>query len=508
MNINVEKKKKVKTKRWIFLIIPVVFVIIFLAFCFKTEIAGLFAENESPAEDKETTEVSVDTAAISHEDPCNIVDRDMNELYSVMIQPVNDEAYTLAYIDGEMYLDGDIDFPVKQSISSGIKAYATEIHAQELVTDTPESSANQPGSDIYGLKSPSYYVEITYTDGVRITLSFGNYLEKDGCSLYYMCTDKSNCVYLVTADFYDAFTYKKIALHPVNPPEIDTTLIDSISVTGENDFTVVYQKGNWEVTKPISYPADGNKIESLLRRINDLKFYAYVGEKSDLHLDDYGLTEPRLSVDIIMSDMIVSGYDTDNTFLSVRQAGMTHHLLIGDDYNDVTFYCMYDNTVYIGTYFTVGFWFDVAADDLYLLNPVNFPTNSLKSLTVNCKDSIVRYTFDYVEHAQGSKSSSNIAGLDETVYDIIVCKDGELIDANDFFGWYSQLTAVSVSGKLRTDMTWTGKEPDITVQIETQDANRRIDLVQADPLNYAVLVNGNALYYVNMSKINILAEIP
>lgn len=510
MNTVEKKKKKKSLSKWLLVFIPVVIMLLFLAFLYQDQLLSRLKTEKgstkySGTDSGDTGENAADgIISESDEQLCHIVERNTDELFSVMILPENDEAYTLAYIDGQMYLDGDTDYPVKESICHELMTYATEIIASEVIADL-SSPGSSIAPEVYGLDSPSYIAEITYIDGERITLFFGNDVEMDGLLWYYTKTDRSDYVYLFPSDFYDAFSYKKIALHPVEQFQIDPILIDIIDVCGTNDFMLQYTKGNWEVIRPAVYPADYTVVDKLLNRIGNMRFYAYVGEKDQLALSDYGLSEPSLSIRFTMADTIVKGYDIDNVYIEVEVPGETHQLLIGKEYNAAAYYCMYDDTVYIGTDFSIGFWNDVDPFDFMLLNPVNTPTYKLNSISVQTKDTDTEYSFML---SDAENTGSNSQDDSDTVYDLIVYKDNQLIDSNSFLSWYGQLTGLTVSGRLQKNIPESELSPDISLLIKTEDFTRKIDLVKTDPLNYAVYINGVSLYQINISKIETLIEMP
>lgn len=510
MNAVEKKKKKKSISKWLLMIIPILIMLLFFAFLYhdqlfsqlKTEKGGTDYSGTDSGDNGENAAEGI--ISESDEQRCRIVERNTSELFSVMIQPENDETYTLAYIDGRMYLDGDTDDPVKESICHELMTYATEIIASEVIADL-SSPGSSIAPEVYGLDSPSYIAEITYIDGERITLFFGKDAEMDGMLWYYMKTDRSDYVYLVPSDFYDAFSYKKVALHPVEQLQLDPTLIDIIDVSGTNDFMLQYTKGNWEVIRPAVYPADYTVVDKLLKRIGNMRFYAYIGEKDQLALSDYGLSEPSLSIRFTTADTIVKGYDSDNVYTEVEIPGETHQLLIGKEYNAATYYCLYDDTVYIGTDFSIGFWNDVDPFDFMLLNPINIPTYKLCSISVHTKENDTEYSFMLSE---AENTGSDFQDDSDTVYDLIVYKDNQQIDSNSFLSWYGQLTGLTVSGKLQKIIPESEHSPDVSLLIKTEDFTRKIDLVKTDPLNYALYINGVSLYQINISKIETLTEMP
>ncbi|MBO2517779.1 MAG: hypothetical protein CW338_11025 [Clostridiales bacterium] len=515
MDQNIKKKKKRKIQRWVFVVIPVILVVLFLGLLYKNEITDtLFSSCDAgnivskQGVDSEAQNINdTDTSDINVS--CIIVDRKPDELFSVYIQPSNDEAYMLAYMDGHLYLDGDTDQPLKEGIDFSIQTYASFVHAEEPVADTSSPNSNTVGLSDFGLDHPSYYAEITYTDGERISLMFGSSIEENGFLYYYMKTDRSGIIYLVSADFYDAFSYRRHAMHPVDSPSLRTDLIDEIDISGEIVFSLRYNKGYWDSLSPVSYPLTDEKVDGLLNRIGNILFSSYIGEKDELDLNEYGLNEPRISVDIFMADTIVEGYDSNEVFYSEHVSGNIHHLLIGKDYNEVSYYCMYDNAVYIATYFTNGFWFDIDPYDFYLQNPVNIPTNALVSVSVENNDDTTVYLFDFAEHVLDNGQIQTDEETGEYIYDVLVYRDGDLISTNDFLSWYGQLTGLSFSGKLNESKTLAdGKTPEISFVIKAQDIERKIDLVKEDALNYTVYINGTAVYYISGTKIEVLTKKP
>lgn len=133
---------------------------------------------------------------------------------------------------------------------------------------------------------------------------------------------------------------------------------------------------------PESWPADSSTTEGLLKKLKALSFSSYVGEGKDVDLAQYGLDQPQAVLTIENTLTRVEGYDEQENFHSVLVPGKTHTLLIGNAFNTVSYYCLYDDTVFIGTDYAIGFVLSALPDQFYSKNPVNIAANELSSVTV------------------------------------------------------------------------------------------------------------------------------
>lgn len=432
-----------------------------------------------------------------------------SNLYTVEIRPYLDESYTLYYHDGEMLLENDPEYPVSQGILKDTIVYASYVCAMEKAYDPALNTDNTliPSPSDFGLQPPACTVVITDTEHNTITLYMGKSVPADQFTRYYMTTDRDDIVYLISDDMFNAFTFKKHMLHTVDLPGIKADLIDCVMLTGQTDLSLRLNRGYWYIDSPYHYPANTAAVDRLLTKLENLRFSSWVGLEAETDLAAYGLTNPRLKVTVMTADSIIEGYDSENQFHSIEKAGDSHTLLIGNDFNAVSFYCLFDDTVYIGTYFTMGFLLDLCVDDFILLNPVNFSITELEKLTVETEEINTTYTITLEERVLQNGELETDPDSGELIYDIIVSKNNTLIDSDTFLIWYYKLTQLCWTGKLRTDMSLP-PVPFCTVTLVCDDIQRVIRLYSVSPVEYAINIDGTSLCYINSDVIDALPSLP
>ncbi len=436
------------------------------------------------------------------------------QLFSVMITPRGQEPYTLAWHDGIFSLEGDENFPLRQALLSDLSVYATYIEPLDKLIDLSESVTDPDGHTLsradFGLQPAAYSVLIRATDGNSITLYFGDYFEDGAFIRYYMATDHDDIIYIVSSDLYDSFAYNRNMLHTVEKPAVDSSLFDAVSVTGEKDLALTRIGDYWYVTKQSPYPANEEIVLNFLERADNLRFSSWVGAADELDLSEFGLEEPRFSVSFHYADTLVEGYDEHDQFVSAVVPGKTQTFLIGKDASateNISFYCLYEGHVYIGTYFTFGFLMFITPEDLYLRNPVSYASNAIEQVSFTDKAGTATYDIELIESILQNGQLETDPETGEQIYTLSVRRDQDPVDTETFLVWYNRLTQLSASGLLPDSYVPEG-ETLYTITLRFNNNTRVIRFYQYDTLHLAISVDGTCLFYLPASLIENLPPLP
>ncbi len=477
---SIHKKKKKTLPRYIFLLLP-----LFLLGCCVLLYFLL------PLHSSDTILPPLQT---DQEAPSLLFTCSESELSTIHISIMDDDPYTLYYHDGELWLENDPTYPVQQDLLFNTLAYSTYLETVEQVCSLEDGSDCSPY--IFGLDPGNCTVTITCKDGASITFSLGDAVPGDIDTRYYMKTASSDAIYLVSGDLYDSFTYKRHMLHIVEKPELDPAGIRSVSCSGKISFTLKKTDGGWIISAPSPYPADTDTCESFIRRLGDIRFSSYVGLTSETDPAVFGLEKPLFTYEI--SCISASGSDHE-----------VHTLSIGKDFNTVSFYCCYDGTIYVGTYFSLGYLTEVNPERFYALNPVNIPINILKEIVWISQEETVSYEVSMDERILPNGSIAVDENTGARIYDIHVLRSGKPVDSDTFLIWYNRLTQVCVSGVPDSPVHVSPSDPEqLHIVLHYENEERNIIFSSLDELRTLVTINGTSHFYIRSDWQSTLPELP
>ena len=143
-------------------------------------------------------------------------------------------------------------------------------------------------------------------------------------------------------------------------------LIDRVAFSGENAFALERRADGWYLTAPFAYPLSDAAVNSLLGKLEGLRFAQYVSDEADADLAAYGLRPPRRTLTLDIAESVVTGYDEQNQPLAeTRLPAYQLTFALGDSENDVIFYCLYRGEVVKATVFSAGFLLTQGYDERY-----------------------------------------------------------------------------------------------------------------------------------------------
>lgn len=476
---NVKKRKPKKLPRWL----PFALVLLAAGICLLT----LFLVNQAKKSKYALPEAK--------ERVKTLYSFDESALVSVTITPPDQNAYTLYYQDGALHVKGGESYPVRDSIAKLLLNCATVFEVQDTILDTAEEEIDLNDCGLSPAKTSASFV---YQDGTTVTQFVGDRLPLDTVSHYAMFSGDTN-LYAVSPDVYEAYSNSLSSLHAVNNPSIQTDLIDRVTISGEQTYSLRYFEGGWLQTAPFSYPLSTEKVETLLTSIKNMRFSTWVGEADGLNLADYGLDAPRLklTLDIAASTLTIPDEAGVEHAFDVPEGKV--EVALGNSLSDVMMYALYDGEVMTASYLTFSFLTNFVPDNYYQQNPISFSANNLSSVVVEDAAGRARYDVRLVERLQQNGEFE----LDESgniLYDVVVQREGKTVDSTAFLRWYNRLTQVTASDALPESYVCAG-EPLSSVSITNAAGTltRTVAFYAYTPVYQAMAVDGAALYFVRAS---------
>ena len=428
------------------------------------------------------------------EDPTVLLsDRSSADVAHLRIRNGQGETYEITQQDGQAAMDGDAGFDLSATKLEDALECAAQVYAQRVILDLSQDSTLTAAD--FGITDEGIAVTAAYTDGTELTFYVGDLLPEE-TPAYYMMVAGDTRVFAIDQQTHDVFSRSRMALHAVPDPALKGELIDAITFTGENPFRIERRTGDeWYLTAPFEYPLSSTAVDTLLEKLENLRFSQYTAPES-AGLAAYGLDAPRRTVTLDIAASILTGYDENGQAYAQKQLDAYQLTLsCGADASEVIFYCLYRGDVLKASYFTAGFLLSQGYDGLLLGAPINVPTNRLTSLSVSRAGETHLYALSLHERVL----ANNQFETDENgsiLYDVQVTRDGEACDATQFLYAYGQMTELSAVSPLPAGYAPQG-EPALTVTLAWEDGARELAFYPYDALHWAVAVNGTALFYTD-----------
>ena len=426
------------------------------------------------------------------EDPTVLLsDRQSADVTRLTIQNGQGETYEITQQDGQAAMDGDAAFDFSASMLADTLDCAAQVYAQRVILDLSQSEGLTAAD--FGITQDGIAVTAAYSDGAQLTFYVGDLLPEE-TPAYYMMAAGDTRVFAVDQQTHDVFSRSRMALHAVPDPALKGELIDAITFAGENPFRMERRTGDeWYLTAPFEYPLSSTAVDTLLEKLENLRFSQYTAPES-AGLAAYGLDAPRRTVTLDIAASILTGYDENGQAYAQKQLDAYQLTLsCGADTSEVIFYCLYRGNVLKASYFTAGFLLSQGYDGLLLGAPINVPTNCLTSLNISRAGETHEYALSLHERVL----ANNQFETDENgniLYDVQVTRDGAACDSTQFLYAYGQMTALTAVSPLSAGYAPQG-EPELVLTLRWEDGARELAFYPYDALHWAVAVNGTALFY-------------
>lgn len=403
--------------------------------------------------------------------------------------------------EGTMTLEDDPDYEISAAKAADVLDAARSLTYQEVLTE--DVSAYSLAD--FGLKDPRLTLEVTYTDGACWTLHLGDTLSLDENNAYYMLVEGDQRLFALDKGTAEAMMVERAALHPVVQPTLHKARFDRITLTGSDGSTLAdwalqgeiggNAQDRWLLLSPLQYPADGESISNLQDNLTNLRLGAYVGEATPENLTRYGFDTPRLIITVHHAEGAIGSTGTDGVYAVTDWPESTFTLTVGGQKSDMVDYVLLDGSIYLSSHFTLQVFMDM--DPISTLSRYTVPValGNLQSLTIRQGDSEAVYTLTRTE--QVAENNDLVTDTDgNVVYDIACHRNGVSVPYLEFESAYNDLLKVTVSGFLPAGWQ-TDEAPHTTFVFQSATGESyTLSLARFDALHDAVLLDGNAVFYL------------
>ncbi len=198
----------------------------------------------------------------------------------------------------------------------------------------PDQPEGVPDS-VTSLDKPLWTIRVTDDQGSRRTLRIGRKTPSLGTARQgtYVRPGDAEKTFVVTKDFARVLSRRPDEYRDLTMLDLQPSRIRTISVDGNQAYTVTRTDDGWGLTAPVAARANGDAIDDLAGRLARIKADRYVADGNSARtLRFYGLTEPQLRVAITVASEDPNAQPA------------THHLAIGGKSGDSIFARLEDQT--------------------------------------------------------------------------------------------------------------------------------------------------------------------
>ncbi|MBR6185074.1 MAG: DUF4340 domain-containing protein [Clostridia bacterium] len=436
-----------------------------------------------------------------------LLGRPMEEVESVQIRLRDEAAYTLLWRGEHFALAGHEDDALRDIVTKELRISLAELPAENTLLADLSASGSVTEAD-FGLKPAWSEVEITYLDGSSARVLIGNLTPNEETPQRYCMKEGDKRLFTILSADSDAFGYREEALRAFSQPGLKGDLLDRIEITGQKELALAYTPSGWLMEKPYRYPAAIPRTDSLLSRIENMRFEACLGDAQDVDLSALGLDSPELTIRLTQAASVITGETTDGETVSLDVPEQTYTLLIGAETGKSGVFAVWEGKAYKASNFLLGFWKELEPRDYLLRAPVNFLINDLTRVSFSSEQAAGAYEIEMVE----SITQNNQIETDEygrVLYDCEVKRAGESapMDAEQFTDWYVRLAALSADGELPSDFALSG-ESRAQIILKNDHLTRTVAFYPFDTLHDAMAVDGVALFYIQKSRVDAVMDLP
>ena len=432
--------------------------------------------------------------------------KDPELLSSVALYRNGEYQLTLLYRNNSLFLEDHPDDPLREGAVESLLSLAQSLTADERITELPESTSSFLAP--YGLNPAERSAVFQYADGSSVTLLVGSLIPIDH-PRYYALVEGQNTVYSVTQDVRDAVSRTAENLHPVVRPQIKSSLLDRITVTGDTDFDAVLTPQGWQMLRPVRYPLSKSAMDSLLTQLENIRFAGWIGEAKDLNLSDLGLSPARREMTVTFAETVVTAPDEEGQDVSFSIPSNQLSFALGNARNDTSFYLKYEDQVFSGSVLSFSFMQSFSWEKYLLSSPVSVPVQSLSCIVWEENGQRNVYDISFSERVlKNNEFETDENG--EILHDMNVSVRGNPVDTERFVNWYLALS--DLRGTQRTEEKHLAEDAlpllSLTLTGEAEDFERKIDICKYSAVQDQLFVDGISLYLIDSSWRASLPELP
>lgn len=413
------------------------------------------------------------------------------------------DSWSARQTGGTLVLEDDPNYQVDASTAAALLNSARIIGYEDVLADDP--AVYQGRLEEFGLVQPRLVAEVSFADGAAWTLRIGDAVSLSDSSAYYMLIDGDQRLFALDKGTAESLMVEKALLHPVEQPILHKARFDRITFAeGDGSIRANWTlqgaiggnaQDRWLMTAPVQYPADGEAMSTLMDNLANLRLGAYVGAATPENRTCYGFDAPRFVLQI---------HQAAGSTGTVTQAGAydvtdwpeaDFTLTVGGAKNDQVDYMLVGDSIYLGSHFTLNVFMEMQPASTLSRYTVPVALGNLEQLIVQRTDGAVTYTLTRAERvAENNELVTDAQG--NVLYDVTCMAGGQEIPWAAFESAYNELLKVTVSGEL--PQGWqTAEAPHTTFVFQAATGETyTVALSSFDAMHDAVLVNGQALFYL------------
>ncbi len=405
--------------------------------------------------------------------------------------------------EGKLSIEGDAGYEVDAANAADMLNAAKVISYEDVLSDDPAEFRDHLAD--FGLDVPRVVADITYADGSRWTLRIGDVLHLEEENAYYMMIDGDERLFSLDKGTAETLMTQKALLHPVTQPTLHKARFDKITFGDGAGNTLAEwtlqgaiggnAQDRWMMTAPVQYPAEGESMATLQANLANVRLGAYVGEATPENLAAYGFDAPCFVLSIHQAAGSIGTTGLDGVYSVTDWPEDTFTLTVGNAKSDAVDYVLVGEKIYISSHFSLNVFMEM--DVLATLSRYTVPValGNLHRLTVRTGAQERVYTITRTEQVdEGNALVTDSEG--NVLYDRSCELNGSMLAYAKFEAAYNELLKISVSGNLPEG--WTAEEPAHTTFIfeAFSGESYTLELVPFDAMHDAVLLDGNALFYL------------
>jgi len=429
----------------------------------------------------------------------SLMEHETSEIRRIRIQLRNREPWTAVRNEaGSLVMETADGWAMDAALGERVEDALAHVVYEEILSEDPAEYADR--LEDFGLADPALTAEVIYSDGKELKLCIGNSSGLGDEDFRYMTVEGDPRLYAAAGSLMEDLNVEQELLHPVPQPEIQTGRLDRITVRDGSErplaewtlngaITDPDAAAGWQISFPIQYPADQDRLSGLRKNVGNLRLGMYVCEGTEDRKKEYGLIKPRYEISLHLAAGAAGRITEDGAYDVQQREEENIRFLIGAARNEMTDYCLYDGTVYTVNHFTVAAITELDPLETAARYPVTVPLESLSSLEIRRDDG----TADLYELTRIQESADPEAEENQT--EIRCRKNGEEIPYSVFEAAYERWRVVDVSGRLPEG--WVKKPSRIQYLFRTVNGREHIlEFSDFDGLHDAVTVDGQTLFYL------------
>ncbi len=446
----------------------------------------------------------------------------VTELMAIDIDQVTDISFENEYgsfyyiknTDGQWINGDNEETPVNESTIKNIENKIKSINYNRLI---PQETGDLTE---FGLEDPAIVVTINLDDGTSINLKFG--IEAPAYSGRYMMLNDNSDIYLVDSSLYNAFDKNETHLVEYEDlPSIDGNNIRYINIISndKSELEMRYNEeelgytasSNWEITQPYENVqlGDNSAILEYLGNYSSLSFDQGIDYEVE-DLGKYGLDDPAYTIYLEYFEIVEVEDDDENEDTSEEVETMTV---------DHTLELQIGSTNESGDYYvktadsdSVGILSESSVNNLVDINPFTLLDKYFSMINIISVDSIEIKTEDQVHvmdiERETVTTTEDGEDKEELVEEYYI--NDELVEDSEFKSIYQAIIRVSGEQEVAEDYEIGNEEPVLTITFHRNTEEYETVEIKYYPYDdsyYAVDINGNIIYLVDLRNINAIVDL-